>query len=297
MITEFCIILNNKIIFCSDECRYNTFEIILYLKDLLTNINPKNTWRLHKITLESVHSKRETIIIKHIVLNGDQLFFCMIGEFSEFSIKCYELLRDFQNKVEIYYNSIEILKQAHKKVLFNTIIENIVDFILKEYEEFLDKEWFEADVMYNDFKENKILYCGISADGLPIIYKLFSNSLLKNLDFKVDDEKKEIWISNFSSKLSTLAVNALIRANSHLKSIHIKDIEENSFKYSLFGVLNGYTVEMVGIGNYFQIQKIFDELLNALSKYKVLQNNFNGDLKPYRALNNDIEQIVLYINK
>jgi len=101
MLTEFCIILNNKIIFCSDECRYNTFEIILYLKDLLTNVNPKNTWRLHKITLESVHSKRETIIIKHIVLNGDQLFFCMIGEFSEFSIKCYELLRDFQNKVEI----------------------------------------------------------------------------------------------------------------------------------------------------------------------------------------------------
>lgn len=297
MITEFCIILNNNIIYCSDESRYNTFEIILYLKDLLTNINPKNTWRLHKIALESVHSKRETIIIKHIVLNGDQLFFCMIGKFSEFSVKCYELLRDFQNKVEIYYKSIEILKQAHKKVLFKTIIENIVDFILKKYEELFDNEWFEVDAMYNDFKENKIIYCGISADGLPIIYKLFNNSLFKNLDFKVNDEKREIFISNFSSKLSTVAVNALIKANYYLKSIHIKDIEENSFKYSLFGEINGYTVEMVGMGNYFQIQKIFDELLNALSKYEVLQNTFDGDLKPYKALNNDIEQIMLYVNK
>lgn len=297
MITGFSIILNNEIIYCSNEGRYNCFEMVLYLKELLTNINPKNTWRAHKISFDSIRFKRENMIIKHIVLNGNHLFYCIIGDFSEFSAKCYELLKEFQKKVEIYYNLTEIVNESYKKVLFKTIIENIVDHLLKEYLDPLDNEDFKVDTLYNDFKENKIIYCGISAEGLPIISQLFNNSLLKNLNNKNKKETREIFISNLSSKLATLVINAMIRANSHIKVIHLRDLEENCFKFIFFGELNDYTVDIIGSGNYFQIQNIFKDIITNLSKYEILQNNFTGDLKPYKDLDNYVEEIILITNK
>ncbi len=292
MITGFSIILNDDIIYCSNENQYTIFEIVLFLKELLTNINPKHTWLLHKMKLQSLHIQKEIMIIKHIYIDGDQLFYCISGDFSEYSKKSSEMLNEFQKKVETYYSSIEVLKQSQKKELFTTIIENIVDYLWDEYETALEEEDLDEDVMYQGFENNRIIYCGLSTQGLPIISQLFDDSLLKNLEFKVDEEKRELFVSSISSKLATISINALIRAKSHINTILIQDIDENCYKYIFFGELDVYTVDMFGSGNYFQINEIFEDLVSNLKVSGLLEIEFVGDLKPFKGLSKYIEDFV-----
>lgn len=292
MITGFSIILNDNIIYCSNETQYSSFEIILFLKELLTNMNPNQTWRINKLILQSLQFKKEIMIIKHLVKDGDQLFYCVSGDFNEYSKITNNMLEEFQKKVETYYKSIDVLKEAYKKDLFNTIVENICDYLWEEYESVLEDEDMEDDVMYTDFESNKIMYCGVSSQGLPIISQLFDNSLLKNLDFKIDDEKSEVFISNISSKLATIAINALIRAKSRIKTIYIKDLDEDCFKYIFFGELSAYTIDLFGSGNFFQINSLFEDLVSDLLKSGLLNDEYDGDLKPFRKLSKYIEDFI-----
>ena len=54
MINGFTIILEEDILYCSNQKKYNSFEVILFLEKLLRSINPRNTWRLKKICLKVI---------------------------------------------------------------------------------------------------------------------------------------------------------------------------------------------------------------------------------------------------
>ena len=164
MISSFSIILENDILYCSDEKKYNAFEIILFTEKLLRSINPRNTWRLRKICLKHKRSKRERIIVEHMVTKvGQNIFFCSIGNFAVGSTESFKMLRDFAKQVQVQYNDLDRLKSSSDEPTFKDVIKLITDYLKDKYLDPLEEETIYEKT--NNNGQNAILYAGISAQG------------------------------------------------------------------------------------------------------------------------------------
>ncbi|MFX0038485.1 MAG: hypothetical protein ACFFAB_04020 [Candidatus Heimdallarchaeota archaeon] len=295
MISSFSIILENGILYCSDEKKYNAFEIILFTEKLLRSINPRNTWRLKKICLKHKKTGRERIIVEHKVTKaGQNLFFCSIGNFSVGSTESFKMLSDFSKQVEVQYNDLDRLKFSSKEPTFKEVIRLITDYLKDKY---LDP--LEEEIIYhksNNNEENTILYAGISAQGLPIVSQLFDINLLKNMNRDKTSENIELYSSDLSAKLATISMNTLIRTKTNIKEIHIEDIEnvqENSKKkIILFGNINGYSVDFIATGNFYKVKSIFKQLKSKLALDSAFREEFKGDLRPFKHLKFYLDEVV-----
>ena len=285
MITGFCIILEDDILFCSNDETYSVFEIILFVEKLLRSFNPKQTWRLNNIYLKSSNKERERIIIRHFLTETDKnLFILVSGSFNENSQEIRNMLLEFFEKTKVYYNTGEIFSKASKKPVFKEIINIITDFLEEKYQPRLEQETIKTEV--GQSTTNKILYCGISTQGLPIITKLFDPSLLENLDKEINDENIDLFNSSLSAQLATIEMNTLIRTNKYnIKEIHIADLEDKANKkIILYDEIGTYSLAIFASGNFFEIKDVQKLLKHQISKEKVLQDDFSGDLKPFRYL-------------
>ena len=289
MITGFAIILDDKVLYCSNESSYTSFEIILFVEKLISSINPKRTWLLHSLFLKGYRMGRERILIKHIYTPEEQnLFYCVGGDFQANSPAAEEMLEDFEKKVKEYYANIDLLKDASEKPIFNEIIEIATDYLWDKYEDRIEEEE-QFQIESDSDISNNILYCGISTQGLPIISHLYSRILLDNLGKEITEENVDLLSSSLSAKLATIAMNTVIRAKTSIKEIHICDREEsNAKKYIFFGKIGHFTLDFFASGDYCQIQKVFNKLRETLLKEEILQEEFSGDLKPYRYLHDFI---------
>jgi len=285
MITGYCIILEDDILYCSNEESYSVFEIILFVEKLLRSFNPKQTWRLNNIYLKSSNKESERIIIRHFLTETDKnLFILVSGNFDEGSQEIRNMLGEFFEKTKVYYNTGELLSKASKKPVFKEIMKIIAEFLENKYQNLLEQEAIKTDV--GQGTTNKILYCGISTQGLPIITKLFDPSLLKNLDKEITDENIDLFNSSLSAQLATIEMNTLIRTNKYnIKEIHIADLEDKgNKKLILYDQIGTYSLAIFASGNFFEIKDVQKLLKHQISKEKVLQEDFSGDLKPYRYL-------------
>ena len=285
MINGYCIILEDDILYCSNEESYSVFEIILFVEKLLRSFNPKQTWRLNHIYLKSANKERERIIIRHFLTETDKnLFILVSGSFNENSQEIRNMLLEFFEKTKVYYNTGEIFSKASKKPVFKEIINIITDFLEEKYETLLEKEDVKPEVDHST--TNKILYCGISTQGLPIITKLFEPSLLENLDKEINDENIDLFNSSLSAQLATIEMNTLIRTNKYnIKEIHIADLEDKTNKkIILYDEIGTYSLAVFASGNFFEVKDVMKLLKLQISKEAVLQVDFSGDLKPYRYL-------------
>ena len=114
--------------------------------------------------------------------------------------------------------------------------------------------------------------------------------LLENLDREITEENVELYSSNLSAKLATIAMNTVIRAKTSIKEIVIEDKKENKLNYIiLFGEIGTYSLDFFGSGNYYQIKLVFKKLKKYISKDGVLKDDFTGDLKPYKHLHDTIQ--------
>jgi len=114
MITGFSIILDDDIIYISNENKYPAFEIVLFVKKLISSLNPKNFWRLTNLYFEGETGK-ERMIIKHIVTENDQnLFFCITGDFLSNSEEVSKLMAEYYEKVTLNYETVEFTKSLKK---------------------------------------------------------------------------------------------------------------------------------------------------------------------------------------
>jgi len=312
MITGCAIILENDILYCSNENKYTTFEIILFIEKLLSAINPKQTWRLNSIYLEGYSMGKERIVIKHIVTKNNQnLFYCISGNFTAGSREAFNMLEEFYEKVNANYKTTELLKESSRKPIFKEIIETIMDYLWDKYENLLKEEEIQQDVGVSI--KSKIIYCGISIQGLPIISQLYDKTLLSNIDKEINDENIELYTSNLSAGLATIAMNILIRAKNSIKEIHICDLEEKETKkIILYGDINEmdtslkllyissktraplrYSLDFFASGDFYKLKEVFEQLKNELSKEECLQEKFSGDLKPYRNLQKYFDEIAI----
>ena len=292
MITGFTIILEEDILYCSDNKKYNSFEIILFLEKLLRSINPRNTWRLKKICYKDHKIGRERIIVKHIVTKKYQnLFFCIIGNFNVGSGETFKIVNEFSKQVNLHYKNLAELKNASEESTFNDVISLITTYLKDKYTEPLEEEVI-FDENENNIK-NTILYAGISSQGLPIISQLFDTNLLMNLAREKTNENIELFTSDLSAKLETISMNTQIRAKKRIKEIHFIDNEDIKYKLIiLFGNINGYSLDFVASGNFYKIKSIFKQFKSRMVLDAIFQKEFAGDLKPYKHLRKYLNEIV-----
>ncbi|MHA1913326.1 MAG: hypothetical protein ACW986_12070 [Promethearchaeota archaeon] len=292
MITGFTIILEDDILYCSDDNKYNAFETLLFTEKLLRSINPKNTWRLKKICLKDAKIGRERIIVKHIVTKKHQnLFFCMIGDFQVGSNETLRAVNDFSKQVNIHYKNLAELKQASEESIFKDIITLIIQFLIDKYSEPLEEEVI-FDEKGNNIK-NTIVYAGISTQGLPIISQLFDTSLLMNLAREETNENMELFTSDLSAKLETIAMNTQIRAKTKIKEIHLNDTENLTRKLIIFfGNINGYSIDFIASGNFYKIKEIFKQFKAKMALDNIFEKDFLGDLKPFKHLSQYITEVI-----
>ena len=285
MITGYGLILEDDILYFSDEEKYSIFEIVLFVEKLLRSFNPKQTWRLNHVYLRSANKERERILIRHFLTEAKKnLFILICGSFKESSQEIRNLLSEFFDKVKVYYNTGDILSKASKKPIFNEIIRILTDYLGDKYEPLLEQEDIKTEVDHG--ATNTILYGGISTQGLPIITRLFDPTLLTNLDKEINDENIDLFNSSLSGQLATIEMNTLIRTGKYnIKEIHIADLEDKkNKKVILYDNIGSYSLALFASGNFFEIKDLMKLLKFQVEKEEILKQDFSGDLKPYRYL-------------
>jgi hypothetical protein len=297
MIDGFAIILEEQLLYVSDQDHYSSFEIILFVEKLIRSINPENIWHLNNIFLEDSNGNKERIAIKHVITQTNQnLFYCVIGDFDVTSNETFEMLDEFCAKVESSYNSINLLKQASQKSMFKDMVDLTVEYIQFKYENVLKKRPQFADA--SDKNLNKVLYAGISNQGLPIISKLYDTSLLFNNHRNISEEDVELFTSDLSAKLATITMNAIIRTNKVIKEIHLTDLRDNEKNVIiLYGYIDGYSLDFIASGDYRKIEEVFRQLTEKVSQEDILHEEFAGDLKPYKHLKNYLDNLIKEIEQ
>lgn len=288
MISGFTIILEDDILYCSDENKYNSFEIVLFVEKLMKFFK----WRLRNICFKSKKVGKERIIVEHVITNASQnLFFCVVGSFSAGSQEAFKMLKEFRKQVNNQYKDLARLKFASEEPTFNQVINLIVEYLQDKYLEPLEEE-----IIYekpNDNGQNTILYAGISAQGLPIISKLYDKNLLMTLEKDKTSENIELFTSDLSAKLATISMNTLIRTKTKIKEIHLDDtVNNNSKKVILFGNINGYSIDFIANGNFYKIKSIFKKLKSKMVLDSAFQNDFSGDLRPFKHLKYYLDEVV-----
>ncbi|MHA1669281.1 MAG: hypothetical protein ACTSV5_01755, partial [Promethearchaeota archaeon] len=209
--------MDEKILYVSNDNKYAFFEIVLFIEKLIKCINPRNYWRLKNIFFEKDNAK-ERMIIKHLITkNNKNLFYCITGDFISGSEEADRMLNEYIEKVNANYPDAEAIGKASGKSEFSKIIKLITAYLWNKYRDPIAEEEPNSICLSNN---NKVMYCGISTQGLPIISKLYDKSLLLNFNREASKENIEIFTSNLSARLATITMNTQIRAKSYIKEIH-----------------------------------------------------------------------------
>jgi hypothetical protein len=293
MISGFSIIIDNDILYCSNDEKYTSFEIILFIEKLIRSINPKSMWRLDSILLDNPNGKSEIILIKHIEnQEGENIFYCVLGDFDAKSPEAFKLLNEFYGKVESTYNLGKNLRETLENPMNNEMLDVSVDFLKLKYEKIIGKRSINNFFGVNgDY--NRIMYCGVSNQGLPIISRLYDENMLINLSREANDSNIDLFTSNLSAKLATIAMNTIIRTNRYIKEIHIKNMEDKINNiFILYGYIGEYSLDFIGSGKFELIKNLFENLKEEISEESVLKEEFMGDLAPYKHLRDYLDETV-----
>jgi hypothetical protein len=290
MITGFAIVLDEQVLYVSNPNKYPSFEIVLFVEKLTSSLNPKNYWRLTDIFFEGETGK-ERMIIKHIVTENNQnLFYCITGDFPSNSKEVSKLMDEYIEKVNANYETGEIIKKVSNHSEFSKVIKLITGYLWDKYREPIEDEIIHEKC--SDI-ENKIIYCGISAQGLPIISQLYDKTLLNNFHKEITDENVDLFTSSISAKLATIIMNTQIRAKTNIKEVHFNDLGDNGCKkIILCSPVNEYSLDFIASGDFIKIKDIFKQLEAKISQEQILRNEFAGDLKPFRYLKTELNEFL-----
>ena len=140
---------------------------------------------------------------------------------------------------------------------------------------------------------NRIIYSGISTNGLPIIAQLHDGNEIFQLD---SDSKKMMITSVLSGQLATISMNAYVLAGIYLDSIEIKiSPNENQFlffHFEQFGYQNTYTLECISTGTPISVWNEFRSIIPQLVSQEAFQKSFEGNLKEYSSSTSIFKQVL-----
>jgi len=200
-------------------------------------------------------------------------------------------MEEYIEKVTANYETAEKIKKFSNNSEFSKIIKLITGYLWDKYREPIEDE--TIDLKCSDM-ENKIIYCGLSAQGLPIISQLYDKTLLNNFHKEINDENVELFASSISAKLATIIMNTQIRANTNIKEVHFNDLGDHDFKkIILCSPINEFSLDFIASGDFIKIKEIFKQLKKDISQEPILRNEFVGDLKPFRNLKTQLNEFLI----
>jgi hypothetical protein len=231
------------------------------------------------------------MVIKHFTTEDNQnLFYCISGDFISKSQEADKLMDEFIEKVNANYGTIEKIKDFSSKTEFKKVIKLITGYLWDKYHFSLEDEEFNYQC---ESTRNRIIYCGLSSEGLPILSQLYDTSILNDFHREINNENIDLFTSNLSARLATITMNTKIRAKTTIREIHFDDLKKEGCKnLILYGNINGYSLDLIASGDFFKIKEIFDQLEQKISKEQILHKEFSGDLKPYRSLKSHFDEII-----
>ena len=294
MISGFAIILENDILYCSNDNKFTHFEIVTFVQTLIESMNRNRTWRLKNIIFKKDPSEDESMLIKHIYNPKNQnIFFCIIGDFNASTPACSELLDEFSTSIENYFVDKEIthLKTPFERSAFTEHIDYIILYLIDKYGPALNcADTNEKPLGKSD--HDKIIYAGISNQGLPIIAKLYDESLLTKIGKDANKENMEMFCSDVSAKLATIAMNTIIRTNTNIGEIQIQDFNDGGTdKIILYASVYDFSLDFVASGDFQRIKEIFSKFHDEISSEDVFFKIFDGDLKPFKYLQKYLDNL------
>ncbi|MFX0048784.1 MAG: hypothetical protein ACFE8G_11555, partial [Candidatus Hermodarchaeota archaeon] len=171
------------------------------------------------------------------------------------------------------------------------VVKLITGYLWDKYRDPLEDEIIDSKC--SDM-EIKVIYCGISTQGLPIISQLYDKTLLNNFHREITDENVELLTSSISAKLATIIMNTQIRAKTNIKEVHFNDLGDHDCKKVIFcSPINDYSLDFIASGDFIKIKEIFKQLEEYISREQILRDEFVGDLKPFRYLKTQLDEFLI----
>jgi hypothetical protein len=291
---EFALIVDNSILYCSNPNAYPKFEIICIINQLIKNIADARPWALHKVLVQPTASFcGEKILIRKFLSQNQatEMILCLVGEFNQGADFGYELIDGiFQNLNDQF--CIDHIKENF--VEKESKIKDLCDLLSPKhlgnaYEDFMNSQAKSESYI----GPNKLIYSGISTNGLPIISQMHDGHEIFRLD---TEDKKLLMTSILSGQLATIAMNAYVLAGVYLDSIEVKiSSHENRFlffHFAQFGYQNMFTLECISTGTpdviWGEIRSVIPQLLSQ----HVYQKAFEGNLKEFTSTKALFKQIL-----
>ncbi|MFW9952824.1 MAG: hypothetical protein ACFFKA_22105, partial [Candidatus Thorarchaeota archaeon] len=79
----------------------------------------------------------------------------------------------------------------------------------------------------------------------------------------------------------------------NIKEIHFNDMQDNGCrKIILYSDINDYSLDFIASGDFVRLKEIFSVLEQRISQEAILQQDFAGDLKPFRSLKTYLDNII-----
>ncbi|MHA1819705.1 MAG: hypothetical protein ACTSU2_06515 [Promethearchaeota archaeon] len=292
MISLFAVIIDDEVVYASNEEEYPYFEVVVFASTLL-NLLGQRKWRLHKLKLSPIKGfYKEKVLIYHVYYEdvGMDVLYCVSGSFSEGSKVGYEMLYKFRERIEkIYKPNLFREMVKNKRIIFQQICEEISYYLEENYKERIQEE---KDLHEAFTGEPNLIYCGVSSQGLPIVSHIYNLEMILK-DYEALDEneinnKRLLLESTISGQLATISMNSYIRAKAYVDEIQIiVDKERDIFGFINFGQIgiNGmFTLELFTIGQPAASYEFFKKVRNTAENFECLQKPFMGELKPYKEL-------------
>jgi hypothetical protein len=293
MNTTISIILDDSIIYCSQESFYPKSEIIIITNSFLKQLAEERNWILHQIILQSTsNTGPEKILIRRFASKNKkhELILTVSGHFQNGAAVGYLLLDELYENISTAY-SIEKVGKWSARDLNNFkifcdftasgMIASITDKLLRIYPK-----------RQQEIMQNQLIYMSISTNGLPVLSNLFENQTL----FRVDDiQKRNLITTALSGQLATISTNTLIRAKCYLHSIQFKIDHETDqllfFNFIQIGNLGQYLLETLSTGDPDIIYPHLLQIASKINSYPAFFTPFTGILKQFHKIESDLAQL------
>jgi hypothetical protein len=292
--TDFCVIYNDRIFYCSKEELYNKFELVVFANQLSKQLADGRSWTLHKLVLQPALSlSKENILIRRYLSSAGnmELLICILGQFESGAQYGYQIIDGIFQEINKNFCIESITEQnIESNSDFQSLCELLsANHIGTAYEDFLNS--YAAPE--NFVGKNQLVYSGISVNGLPIISQIYEKQSILQI---TDSDKKSLITTILSGQLATIAANAYIRAQCYVDSIQIKISPfENRFiffNFLQFGHQMQYNYESLTTGNPNELMEVLTHITKKLNEIPVFAGPFQGILKQYNPIKSDLEAIV-----
>ena len=292
---DFALILDNSILYCSNPNANPKFDIICLINQLIKSLADNQPWNIHKVILQptATLTSEKIIIRKFWSQNGStEMLICIIGEFAKGADFGYDVIDGIYRNLNEQF-CIDTINQnlKDKEIQIKQLCESLSASLLGNgYEEILNSSAKEEEYI----GVSKIIYSGISTNGLPLIAQLHDGQKI----FQLGSDTKKMMITNIlSGQLATIAMNAYIHAEVYLNSIEIKiSTEENRFLFfyfTQFGYQNSYTLECLCTGTPSGVWNKFQTIIPQLISQNPFQKLYDGDLKGFIAAKSLFKQYLI----